>query len=248
MDIWTIFAVLVLAGLIHASFHLSVSVLTLLSGHILSRERSHLKLVKLTTAFTMGAGFTNILLFCSIAFILQLFNVDPSSPIIWTIILGLLVGTGVAVWLFYYKKPSKNSKVEGTQIWIPRDMAKFLNERARKAHHSAEAFSLGSASIISELIFILAPLIAAIILSLQLPTSSLQLIGILIYGSIATFPLVIITILVSGGKSIAQIQLWRERNKYFLQLTSAISLLIMAIFLYAHILSPVIAGVQLWIS
>ncbi|MBS7346175.1 MAG: hypothetical protein KIG14_00475 [Candidatus Sacchiramonaceae bacterium] len=245
MDIWTIFAVLILAGLIHASFHLSVSVLTLLSGHTLSRERSHLKLVKLTTAFTIGAGLTNILLFCAIAFILQLFKVDASSPIIWTIIMGLLAGTGIAVWLFYYKKPSKKSKVEGTQIWIPRDMAKFLNERARKTRHSAEAFSLGSSSILSELIFIIAPLITAIILSLQLPTPSLQLVGVLIYALTATFPLVAITILVSGGKSIAKIQLWREHNKYFLQLASSIGLLVMAIFLYAYILSPVVAGVSL---
>ena len=124
-------------------------------------------------------------------------------------------------------------------------MAKFLNDRARKTYHSAEAFSLGSTSIFSELIFIIAPLIAAIILSLQLPTPALQLVGISIYALIATFPLIIITILVSGGKSIAQIQLWRERYKYFLQLTSAIGLLIMAIFLYAHLLSPLVAGVQL---
>ncbi len=245
MDIWTTFAVLVLAGLIHASFHLSVSVLTLLSGHTLSRERSHLKLVKLTTAFTLGAGTTNMLLFCAIAFILQLFKVDAASPIIWTIIMGLLIGTGVAVWLFYYKKPTKNSKVEGTQIWIPRDMAKFLNDRARKTRHSAEAFSLGSSSIISELIFIIAPLITAIILSLQLPTPSLQLVGVLVYGLVATFPLLTITVMVSGGKSITDIQIWRENNKYFLQLASSIGLLIMAIFLYAYILSPVVAGVNL---
>ena len=67
------FAIIGLSAMIHASFHLSISILTLLSGHTLSRERSHLKLVKLSSALTFGAVSATILLFCSLAFTLEIF-------------------------------------------------------------------------------------------------------------------------------------------------------------------------------
>ena len=73
MDILTSFSIIGLAAAIHASFHLSVSVLTLLSGHTLSRERSHLKLVKLSNALTFGAISVTILLFCTLAYWLEIF-------------------------------------------------------------------------------------------------------------------------------------------------------------------------------
>ena len=40
--------VVILAAMVHASFHLSISVLTLLSGHTLSKKKSHLQLTKLS--------------------------------------------------------------------------------------------------------------------------------------------------------------------------------------------------------
>ena len=43
-----ILLVVILAAMVQASFHLSISVLTLLSGHTLSKKRSHLQLTKLS--------------------------------------------------------------------------------------------------------------------------------------------------------------------------------------------------------
>ena len=239
MDYLTIFSSVLLAALIHASFNLSVSVLTLLSGHTLSREKSQIRLVKLLFAFTFGAIIMNILLFCAFAFFAQTIFFDGIYLFIWLVLIGLLVGTGLAVWLFYYRRSSTNKS--GTEIWIPRGIAKYLNGRARKTKHSAEAFSLGLTSIISEIIFIFAPLLAATFATIQLP-SHLQVVAVLLYAFISSLPTIVIACLICGGHSIAQIQVWREKNKRFFQFCSGLGLLILAGFLYASVVSPVVIG------
>lgn len=239
MNIWITFLVVIFAGLIHASFHLSVSVLTLLSGHTLSREKSHLKLLKLLTSFVFGAIFMTTILICGAAFILQGFNITHISSFLWMILVGLLVGTGLSVWLFYYTYT--NGKKTGTEIWIPRNFAKFLNERARKTKHTAEAFSLGTSSVISEIIFILAPMLCVLFLIIDI-SPIYQLAAIALYAFTANLPTILIACLIGGGHTIAQIQIWRENNKRFLQFASGSGLIILAIFIYVFEVIPRIYG------
>lgn len=242
MDYLTVFSCVLLAALIHASFNLSVSVLTLLSGHTISREKSQIKLVKLLFAFVFGALAMNVFLFCSFAFFAQNIFFEGVYLFIWLVLIGILSGTGIAVWLFYYKRSS--AKKSGTEIWIPRGLAKFLNDRARKTRHSAEAFSLGLTSIISEIIFIFAPLLAASFAIIQLP-AELQIFAIILYSFVSTLPLIVITCLICGGHSIAEVQSWRENNKRFLQFCSGFGLAILAGFLYAFVISPSVIGASL---
>ena len=61
-DIYGSFAIILLAALTHASFQLSVSVLTLLSGHALGRKTAHMRLLRLTGGFILGAGVMTVLL------------------------------------------------------------------------------------------------------------------------------------------------------------------------------------------
>lgn len=232
MDILTSFVIIGLGGLIHASFHLSISVLTLLSGHTLSRERSHLKLVKLTGALTFGAIVATILLFCSFAFSFERFYNFETSHLIWAILIGLSIGSAISVWAFYYKRNPK--KTSGTELWIPRGFAKFLNNRARKTRHSAEAFSLGVSSVLIEIMFIFTPIAAATLASLKL-TIAWQFVAIVLYVSIANLPIFVIFCLISGGHSLARIQIWREDNKRFLQFSAGVGLLILAFVIFMNI-------------
>ena len=62
MDTFTSLAIVGFAALIHASFQLSVSVLTLLSGHAIGAKKSHARLVRLTTSYTTGAGVMTLLI------------------------------------------------------------------------------------------------------------------------------------------------------------------------------------------
>lgn len=242
MDIWTIFSVVGLAGLIHASFQLSVSVLTLLGGHTISREKSHLNLVKLTLAMLLGAISMTIFIFCTFGYLLIMPKFEQIPVLVWMITVGILGGTGVSIWLFYYRKTKKPNKLSGTEIWIPRDMAKYLNKRSRKTKHSAEAFSLGMTSVLSEIIFIFAPILA-VILSISELSPILQIAALLLYVSLANFPLFVIFCLINSGHSIAKIQIWREKNKRFLQFAAGFGLIILAIFLYIFQVIPKITGV-----
>lgn len=224
MYIWMSFAIIILSALIHASFHLSVSILTLLSGHTLSRERSHLKLVKLSSALVLGVILSTLMLFCSIAYIFEIFYNYNLSKIISSFIVGISISTAISVWIFYYRRSPKTS---GTELWIPREFANFLSNRAKKTRHSAEAFSLGISSVLSEIVFIAVPMSAATLTSSILP-SAWQFVAVMVYIAIANLPLFIIYCLISGGHSLASIQIWREKNKRFLQFAAGLGLIVLA--------------------
>ena len=225
MDIVSSLAIIALAALIHTSFQLSVSVLTLLSGHSIVAKHSQVKVLRLTSSFVFGVGVMTILLlsFISIIF-LNTFN-GSTPDIAWAMVCGLLVGVSLAVWLFYYRRQS------GTSLWIPRPMANFLNERAKATSHSSEAFSLGLTSVIAELVFIIAPLAVSALVLVQLP-AIWQLVGIGLYGVISMLSLVIIWALLGGGHRLSDIQKWRENNKYFMQFAAGAGLLILGFFTY----------------
>ena len=97
-DTVTSFAIILLAAVIHASFQLSVSVLTLLSGHALGRKSARSRLLKLVYGFIAGAGVITILLLSTIAFVLLSANVD-TLPTLWTLVSAAAIAIGIAVFL-----------------------------------------------------------------------------------------------------------------------------------------------------
>lgn len=227
MDIITSLLVIGFAALIHASFQLSASVLTMLSGHTIGAKRSHARLLRLTASFVGGTKVMTLLLVSFLALVLV--DVFGSTPpqIVWAIACGLLVGLGFAVWLFYYRRES------GTSLWIPRSFARHLNERSKATKTSVEAFSLGLTGVISELLFIIGPLIIAALVLIGLP-SIWQLVGVLLYTVVATLSSSIIWALVGSGHSLSRIQKWREANKHFLRFAGGGGLLILGFFVYVN--------------
>ena len=163
MDTVSSLAIVAFAGLIHASFQLSVSMLSLMSGHAIGAKRSHAKLMRLIGGFIFGAGVMTMLLisFASLV-LLHVFDGKAAPEIAWVLGCGLLLGVGVAVWLFYYRRQS------GTTLWIPRGVASYLSERTKVTKRSAEAFGLGLTSVISELLFIVAPVVVSALVIIHL--------------------------------------------------------------------------------
>lgn len=232
MDILTSFSIIILAASIHASFQLSISILTLLSGHTINRKKSHLNLVKLACALTFGSISAVVLLFCTACFLLNSFYNYQFFNLIWAVLIGLAIGTAFSVWAFYYRNPfSKNSN---SQMWIPRGFADFLSSRAKKTSHSAEAFSLGVSGVLSEILFIFAPMIIAALVTIKL-SPAYQFVAVVVYTTVANLPLYIVLCLISGGHSIAKIQIWRDSNKRFLQFISGAGLLVLAFLVWANI-------------
>ena len=235
MNIPNSLAIIAFAALIHASFQLSVSVLTLLSAHTIGAKHSQSKLLHLTTSFLFGAGLMTVLLLSFIS--LSLLNIfGPDTPqIVWAVACGMLGGVAISIWLFYYRHE------KGTTLWVPRGVANYLHDRIKSTKIGAEAFSLGLTSVLGELLFIIAPIVISALVLIQLP-APWQLIGIIVYAIISTLPLIIVWVLISSGHSLSDIQKWRESNKTFLQFAAGTGLIILMFFVYANELLIEVAG------
>jgi hypothetical protein len=227
MSIITSLSAIGLAALIHASFQLSVSMLTLLSGHAIGKKRAHHRLMRLTTSFLIRATLMSLLLVTFFAYFISAAfgTIDSSWP--WVVACSLMLFVAVLVWVVYYRRKT------GTQLWIPRVMADFLNKRVKSTKDSSEAFSLGVTSVIAELIFLAAPLFVSGLIISQLDPGW-QLAGIALYTLLSVSSLALVWAIIGGGHSLSRIQKWRESNKYFLQFAAGTGLIILAAFTYAN--------------
>jgi len=218
-------AIIILAALIHASFQASVSVLTLLSGHALGKKTAHTRLLRLTGGFIGGVGVMSLLLLSGMAFVLSQLYPTSTPLTFWAASCGALGGVGISVWLFYYREK------RGTSLWLPRSLADYLNARSKATKQAAEAFGLGLTSVLSELLFVFAPVLITALVLIRLDPE-LQLLGLLLYTGISLLPLLIVGALIGGGHTLAQIQRWRESNKQFLQFAAGTALLVLGVYVY----------------
>lgn len=225
MDIISSFATIAFVALIHASFQLSVSVLTLLGSHTIGARLSRKKVARLFSSYILGAGVMTLLLI-SFAALVFLYAFGKSAPLMaWAIVCGIVLGIGVAVWIFYYRKGA------GTSLWISRGFAQHLAGRSKQTKTSVEAFSLGMTSVISEIIFI-APTIALAALVLIGMPPHLQATGLAIYTVLSLAGLLSAWAFLGSGRSLSRIQRWRETNKRFLQFCAGSALIVIGTFVY----------------
>ncbi len=221
-------SIVALAAAIHASFQLSISTLTLMSGHSLGKKQSQSRLVSLLGGFLFGVIVMTTLVFTALMYATETAFGGLAVPsVVWAAVCGILFGLGVAVWLFYYRKGS------GTMLWLPRKMTAFLSNRSKQTKNSAEAFSLGMASVAGELLFIIAPVAVAVLVASML-SPMLQIASLLLYVAISVSSIVVVAALVGSGHKISRIQKWRESNKRFLQFMAGTSLLILGFYLYVN--------------
>lgn len=238
MDLISSIIVIIFAALIHASFQLSVSVLTLLSGHTIGARRSHAKVLHMTTSFVLGAATmtTLILSFITLSLI-EIFGDNAIPTFVWAGVCGLMFGIAVLIWIFYYRRG------KGTMLWIPRSFARFLSDRTKSAKSGAEAFSLGLSSVLAEMLFIIAPISISALVILQLP-DYWSIIGSFIYIIVSLLSLITVWVLIGSGHNLSSFQKWRESNKYFLQFAAGTGLVALALFVYVNqIISCLYPGV-----
>ncbi len=218
-------AIIAFAALIHASFQLSVSMLTLLSGHAIGAKTAHARLLRLTSSFVLGVAVMTLLVVSFTSFLFQQLFVGNTPPLAWAVACGLLFGLGIAVWTFYYRRQP------GTSLWLPRSVARYLADRTKATRQSAEAFGLGLSSVTGELIFIIAPIIVASLVLIRMEPAW-QLVGIATYTIVSLLSLLIVHTLIGGGHKLSRIQKWREDNKRFLQFAAGGGLLILGFYVY----------------
>ena len=218
-------AIVAFAALIHASFQLSVSVLTLLSSHAIGRKVGNTRLLRLTCSFLTGVAVMTIFILSFVAYTIQQIIGGVIPPLVWAISCGLLLGLGISVWAFYYRRET------GTSLWLPRGMARFLSDRTKATRHSSEAFSLGMSSVIAELLFIIAPIFISALVLIKLDLLW-QLAGVALYGFISLLSILIVWALIGSGHKLSRIQKWREDNKRFMQFAAGSGLLILGFYVY----------------
>lgn len=234
MNTFDSLTIIALSALIHTSFQLSVSMLTLLSSHTIGAKRSHARLLGLTNAFSAGVFAMTILILSAIALFVQIATSELDMTVLWIVTCGLLFGLGAAVWIFYYRRE------QGTALWLPRGMARYLSDRTKATKQTGEAFGLGISSVIAELLFIFAPILVASIVLIGL-SPALQLFGIALYCFISLLPLLIVNGLIGSGHKISRIQQWREQNKSFLQFIAGGGLVVLGFYLYVdQVLTPTV--------
>jgi hypothetical protein len=226
--------IIAIVALIHASFQLSISMLTLLSSHAIGAKRSHARLLSLTTAFTAGVFTMTVLLISTAALFAQILTRDVSETPVWIALCGLLFGLGIAVWIFYYRRE------QGTALWVPRQFARYLSDRTKATKQTGEAFGLGISSVFAELLFIFAPILVAgfVLITLE---PVYQVAGIGIYTLLSLLPLLVIGGMIGSGHKLSKIQRWREQNKSFMQFIAGGGLVVLGFYLYVdRVLSPAV--------
>lgn len=141
------------------------------------------------------------------------------------IVVGMLVALAVATWAIYYRRG------RSTELWLPRTVAKFIDNRAEATNSNTEAFSLGILTSLAEMPFTMVLFLIAGNSLLRLDPNQ-QLLAVAIYTILAVLPLVILRIAIRHGKTVVDVQRWRVNHKMFLRVITGLGFLALAIFIF----------------
>lgn len=227
------FSAILLTGLIHASLGLDLGCLLLLSRYSLGSKTRRPNTKSFTSSFIAGAGTITLLLIMSLCFLLINLTGDVLPVCLTVIEICVLFTLGLTVWWFYYKKGP------GTILWIPRPIARFLDNRLAKVENNTDAFSLGLIASLGEAPLNLVLIFFAASTALQLPIEW-QLLAVTGYTIITILPLVIFKCFIKSGKNLVRIQKWRESNKFFLKTITSLGFFILAAFIFVFEILPLV--------
>ena len=223
IDIAPYLLILTGAVFVHICYQLSVSVLTLLSSHTIGRRLSSNRLLSLSFWYVLGVGAVTTLVMLGMM-ALERFIIVRSETLAVVLTFSLVPLVALLTIFFYYRKG------RGTQLWLPRPAAEYVTTRAKKTKSSVEAFALGAMTVFTELPFTLAPL-AIVAYSTNAFSSDRWLSVALLYAFLVMTPLVFVAFYLSSGHKISAVQRWRESAKDYLRWTSALTLMLLIIYI-----------------
>ena len=215
-------------AVLHASFQLATSVLTLISGHSLMHERAKHRLLILNIAYIIGVISMTSLVITGLSAAAVLWLPLEYLHTAWLVLITAALVVGVLVMTTYYRRG------KGTRLWIPRSFALYLEDRAKKTKNVVEAGALGIISVVAELPFtaVLMAMTALVLASFVMLEDFVPIIAL--YCIVATLPLVTMTILLAGGHKLSRIQRWRENSKLFLQYAAGAGMFAAAVYAWVN--------------
>lgn len=225
--IMAIWLPIIVAAIVQASFSLSLSVLSLLSGTSLIRHRLKRGHGVLMASYVAGSMVVTAAILTILARIFQITGRSGDGFMLLVLIAALMTA-GFAVLLFYYRYDPK-----GTRLWLPRRFAERLYYTTKRTTTASKSFLLGGSAVLLEMVFIIFPiLLAAYIISNLSSTGYYG--SIIIYTLVATAPLIALSIAYGRGHKVATIQRWREQNKRFLQIAAGVLMITLSIYLLVY--------------
>ncbi len=219
--------IIFLAALTHAFLQLGLGSLLLLY-HASLGKHIRPKTRMLVSSFISGFGMIVLLAIAAACYILFSIFDGKSLPIeLLSALIGIIFSMAIIMWTLYYRRGKT------TELWIPKTVAKFISSRAEVTNSNTEAFSLGLLACFAEfpLSFALVVIAANSILELNIIERNIALVG---YVIIVLLPLIIARFCIRRGKTVVEIQRWREKNKTFLRVLAGILFVVLGLFLIAY--------------
>ncbi len=225
MEIFVPLSEVFLAAVIHASLQLQLGGLLLLY-HASLGKHVRTKTKYLVDSYIAGVGMLVFLSLAATCFILGCYFDGKLYTEEILIIAGLLIAMALIVWMFYYRRG------RSTELWLPRTVAKYIDERAKNTNSNTEAFSLGVLTSLAEMPFtIVLYLVAANSIMALEPLA--QLLAVAGYTLITILPPVILRLAVRRGQTIVEIQRWRVKHKNFFRILAGVGFLTLGLFILA---------------
>ena len=229
MEVYVSLGIIILSGLITASLQLPLGTLLLLY-HASLGKNVRVKTKKLASSFISGTTLMNFLLLgTSIFLVSNLTSTGVFPDLAYTVFFGLLVALGITAWFFYYKRKGS------TELWLPRQLARYIDSRAKVTENFSEAFSLGLLVPLAEILFTL-PLLALSADAILHLGSLYQALGLVIFTLFGSLPLLVLRVFIRKGRNVAEVQRWRLRNKTFFRFFTGAGFLVLAAFLLAFVI------------
>ena len=226
---WSAISMIVLAGVVHATLQLSLGALVLLYHESLGKHIK-IKTKRLASNYILGAMLLIGLILTAVCYFISVLTAGNLSLEALANVTGILIALAISVWFFYYRSG------RSTELWLPKTVSRYINRRADKTESNVEAFALGMLANFAELPFSLVLFLVAADSVLLLP-AYWQILGIFLYTMIAISPLAFLRFSVRKGKTVAEIQKWRNKNKIFFKVLAGCGFLTLALFLVAFKLS-----------
>ena len=216
-------ATICLTALTQASLQLSFGALILLYNASLGRHKKK-RTRYLTRSYVLGVASISFLVLSSFAFLISIFTGNGLPLPVLFVVAGVLIASSLVMQFLYFRK-GKN-----TELWLPRNISRYIARRAKKSDDAIETFSLGMLSSLVEFpLSIALYLIAANAITRM--SAGMQLVGLLVYTLLACSPLLYLKLKIRSGKNALEMQAWRRKNKSFLKTIACGNFLTLAFFL-----------------
>jgi hypothetical protein len=212
MSVFTPVGILLFSSLIAAFSGLTSGVFMIFYHSALGRM-SRRRASDYALFYILGVETTlTILLFCLyIIFNVSLgFSAFCNSDLFNLIFAGLIAAEGIMYLTLYFRRG------RGTKLYISRNVAKRYCVKAAAVKSRSDAFMLGQAALLPELIFILPVLIVAILTVGNFgPTPPARAGLLLLFVIISICPLLLLHFCFTSGRNISDLLRFRYRYKSF---------------------------------